>query len=434
MKLRFKATAVAIGLMVSVVASSLSGCASSNDADGGGDVLRVNFANIPWTEKFVPMIPEFEKEFGVTVEVTQLGDVQLMEQLNVKLNAGATDIDVIMFRPMQETRMFASNGWLSDLGEYIHQDADWEWEDFNPAAIDAAAWDGKVVSVPIVSETYVLYYRKDLLQQLGLEVPSTLVELEAAAKAIKENFPGVAGFTARTAVSPVVVPFSSWLYSEGGDWRDANGDSAIGTPEARSAYDLFSRMLREYGPDNVTTDMNWTESLGLFAQGLAGFSTEGDSLFPNVTNPESSKVSESVGFAPFPAGKAGSRPSSVPAFVLGVNEFSLNKDLSWKFIQWATSKERVLELQKQGVLGARTSVWETPESLVGYPEGLADAILANQKNGVGHDRPTVFNVARSREIVGNPIVVGISGGDIDAAIKQANTDFQALIDEEKKDQ
>jgi multiple sugar transport system substrate-binding protein len=53
------------------------------------------------------------------------------------------------------------------------------------------------------------------------------------------------------------------------------------------------------------------------------------------------------------------------------------------------------------------------------------------KNGIGHDRPLVIKVPEAREIVGDPIVVAITGGDSDAAADKADEAFQQLLDDEK---
>ena len=56
--------------------------------------------------------------------------------------------------------------------------------------------------------------------------PKTLDELKAAAKKIKAQNPGVAGFVARTGKSAAVTQFSSFLYSFGGELhrRQRQGD------------------------------------------------------------------------------------------------------------------------------------------------------------------------------------------------------------------
>jgi multiple sugar transport system substrate-binding protein len=172
--------------------------------------------------------------------------------------------------------------------------------------------------------------------------------------------------------------------------------------------------------------------MAIFTQGKAAFYTEADSLYENATDPAKSKVSDTVGFAPFPAGPAGSKPYNVPSWALGINSASKNKANAWKFIKWATSKQQTLANQRAGVPGARNSVWADPQGTATYPKDLAAAIAISTKDGVGHDRPLVVNVAQAREIVGQPIVDAITGKDSAAAADAAEKAFQKLLDDEKK--
>jgi len=413
-----------------VAAGSLTSCTSTSAAKDP-DVLRVTLANHVWTDIVKDAIPEFEKEHGITIELTQLGEDQLSDQYNVKLNAGSDEIDVMMYRPLQEGKLFATNGYLADLSDKVTENAEWDWADFQEGPVAATSFDGKVVGVPIITEREVLYYRKDLLQAAGLEVPTTLDELETAAREISDQNPGVAGFVARTAKAAAVTQFSSFLYSFGGDFQDAKGEATVDTKEARAAYEYYGGLINNYGPENVSTDMSWPEAMAIFTQGGAAFYTEADSLYLNATDPAKSKVSDTVGFAAFPAGPDGSKPYNVPSWALGVNAESPNQGLAWDFIEWATEKERTLEVQQAGVPGPRTSVWEDAAGIESYPADLATAILANAENGIGHDRPLVINVGEAREIVGDPIVVGITGGDIDASADQAQELFSLFLEDEK---
>jgi multiple sugar transport system substrate-binding protein len=172
--------------------------------------------------------------------------------------------------------------------------------------------------------------------------------------------------------------------------------------------------------------------MAIFTQGGAAFYTEADSLYKNATDPAKSKVADKVGFAPLPAGPAGSKPYNIPSWGLAVNEASSNQDNAWKFIQWATSKERTLAAQKAGVPGPRASVWSNAEGTSTYPKDLADAIAVSAKNGIGHDRPEVVTVGKAREIVGEPIVASITGADASSAADSAHDSFQKFLDSEKK--
>ena len=409
-----------------------TGCSGGGPAaQAPSTTLRVTLANHVWTENVKKAIPEFEKATGLKVELTQLAEDQLSDQYNVKLNAGTSEIDVMMYRPLQEGRLFAQNKYLADLSARAKGAADWALADFQASPMSATTYQDKIVGIPIITEREVLYYRKDLLTKLGIEVPKTLEELEAAAKKIKES-EGIAGFVARTGKTAAVTQFSSFLFSMGGDFVDAAGKAAVNSAEAKSAYELYGRLIREYGPANVSTDMSWPEAMAVFTQGQAAFYTEADSLYKNATDPAKSKVSDTVGFAQFPAGPAGSKPYNIPSWALGVNAASTNLENAWKFIQWATSKEQVAAQQKSGIPGARTSVWSSSDGISSYPADLAEAITASAKVGVDHDRPVVAQVVKAREAVGQPIVDSIKGGDLSASVETAQKAFQAVLDAEKK--
>ncbi|KGJ80388.1 ABC transporter substrate-binding protein [Cryobacterium roopkundense] len=424
---RSAALAAATFMAAGLLTSCSAGAAGTDEAS---TTVQVTLVNHVWTDIIKEKIPEFEEATGLTVELSQYGEDQLSAQYNVKLNAGSADLDVMMYRPLQEGKQFAQNGYFADLTDDVESNADWDWADFQPGPVGTTTFDDQVVGVPIITEQEVLYYRKDLLEKAGLGVPQTMDELEAAAKAIKEQNPGVAGFVARTEKSAAVTQFSSFLYSFGGDFIDEDGNAAVDSDEAKAAYAFYGGLIRDYGPDNVSTDMSWTEAMAIFTQGQAGLYTEADSLYKNATDPATSKVSDTVGFAPMPAGSDGSKAYNIPSWALGVNESSQNQSNAWKFIEWATSQDMTLEIQKDGVPSARTSVWENPEGVTTYPADLAAAIAASTENGVGHDRPLVISVPEAREIVGDPIVVAITGGDSDAAADAANEAFQSLLDDE----
>ncbi|GGP13310.1 sugar ABC transporter substrate-binding protein [Nonomuraea glycinis] len=421
-----------IGASLAVaVAMSLSAC--GGDSGGESNTVRVTLANHVWTENVKQALPAFEKETGLKVEITQLGEDQLSDQYNVKLNAGSSDIDVMMYRPLQEGKLFAKNKYLTDLTDQVAANKDWDFSDFQSGPAEATTYEGKPVGVPIITEQEVLYYRKDLLEKAGLSgPPKTLDELKAAATKIKEAEPGVAGFVARTGKSAAVTQFSSFLYSFGGDFVDSAGKATVNSDAAKQAYAYYGGLIKDTGPANVSTDMGWPEAMAIFTQGQAAFYTEANSLYKNATDPAKSKVSDQVGFAPFPAGPAGSKPYSIPSWALGINDNSENKANAWKFIEWATGKDQTLVQQKSGVPGARSSVWANPEGTSTFPKDMVAAIEASTQGGVGHDRPVVVKVPESREIVGQPIVDAITGKDAAASADTANTAFQKFLDDEAK--
>jgi multiple sugar transport system substrate-binding protein len=386
-------------------------------------------ANHPWQDGIQKLIPQFEQASGMKIQVESYFEDQLSQKLQIGLTSGASSADMFMYRPLQEGKLFAKNGWLNDITSMTQSAGDWNWSDFQESPRGTVTYDNKVYGVPIVTEREIVYYRKDLFQQAGLQPPTTLEELTAAAKKLTDPSKQQYGIVMRGQRAAAVTQFSSFLYSEGGDWVK-DGKSAIDTPEALSAYKIYGDLLKNYGPQG-TLNMSWPQAVALFQQGKVAMWIDADSLYTNVLDPSKSTVADKVGYAQFPAGKAGSKPYNVTSWALGMNASSNNKDAAWEFIKWATSAPVVLKLQQSSVAGARNSVWNSPEGLKGFPAEYAKVVQSSAKVGVGHDRPEVINVSQARDIVGNPIVVAIQGGDVAGAVKEADKNFASFLQNDK---
>jgi multiple sugar transport system substrate-binding protein len=397
-----------------------------------GKQLRLITANHPWATAMQKFIPQFEQASGMKVNVESYFEDQLSQKLQIGLTSGASGADVFMFRPLQEGKLFAQNGWLADVSRFVQNAGDWNWSDFQETARNTLTFDNKPYGVPIVTEREILYYRKDLFDQNGLKAPATFDELVNAAKKLHDPSKNMYGIVMRGQRSAAVTQFSSFLYSQGGDWVK-DGKSAVGSPQAIAAYKLYGDLLRNYGPPG-TLNMSWPQAVALFQQGKVGMWIDADSLYTNLLDPSKSTVVDKVGYAQFPAGPGGSKPYNVTSWALGLNQNSPNLDAAWEFMKWATSAPVVMQLQQGGLPGARSSVWNSPDGLKGFPAEYAKVAQSSAKAGVGYDRPQVVNVGQARDIVGQPIVTSIEGGDVNAAATEADKNFANFLQNDKPNQ
>ena len=164
------------------------------DQPYAGTTIRVILAGHDWTNAIQPKLQEFTDATGIEVEFESYPEDQLSTKLNVELASGGQYIDVFMCRPLQEVQQFIQNGYLAEVSDVL-ADPDFQKDDFITAALDsyakAGANDGKYYGVPLVTERQVMYYRKDLLEQAGIEVPKSLDELAAAAAQLHDPANGV---------------------------------------------------------------------------------------------------------------------------------------------------------------------------------------------------------------------------------------------------
>jgi multiple sugar transport system substrate-binding protein len=422
---------MAIGLVASSKTASAQGKSPYT-----GTTLRLLGANHPWTEAIKPLLRDFEGRTGIKVNLEAYGEDQLTQKLTTEFTAGGSDIDVFMQRPLQEARQYVQNKWYADLNPFVKDPAktptDWNFRDFQSGAVGTELVKGQLTGIPIVVEHEVLYYRKDLLRAAGLAVPKTLDQLKAAAEKLTDKGKGQFGFVARGQRSPAVTQFSSFLYSFGGDWfNQGTGKATLSTPEAIAALRFYGDILRNYGPPGVL-NMSWPQAVAVFAQGKAALYTDADSISENVLNPTKSTVADKTGVAPFPAGPKGAHMYSVTSWGLAIVAGSKKKDAAWEFVKWATSKDTTIKTQSVGsVPSARSSVWESPE---GAAKFSADWIAAAKASAAGksYDRPLVVQVGKARDIIGSAIVAAIEGKNVEAAARDANQQFQALLSSEPK--
>lgn len=286
---------LAAGVAGTAGLGALGACAPPRGKPSASTPLRIMAINHVWSQAIQRRTEEFEDRIGRRVSITMLTADQLASSYNVKLNASGTDVDVMMVRALQEQLVFAHNGWLTDLTDRVERDKDFAWGDFQPAPRNASVTAGKVLSVPVVTERPALYYRKDLVEDLG-GPPKTLDALMDASLELADRGKNFFGYVGRGQRNGAVSQWSSFLYSYGGDFV-VDGKSAIASPEALTAYMYYGKLLAKAGPPGAT-NMSLEQAMPIFAQGKAAFYIDADAIYSSFLDPKISTVREKVGFAP----------------------------------------------------------------------------------------------------------------------------------------
>ena len=389
-------------LLVLAVSAALFAGGGGQRAPAGGasqaKEVRVLLANHPYGELLKPLLPEFERETGIRINMEQLNETQLTQKLTTEFATGASTVDVFMTRPLQEALLFIKNGWYAPLDSY-------DFSDYPNVAVDIGRKDGKAYVVPLVTEWQVLYYRKDLLQAAGLQVPTNFTELEAAAMALTKD--GVAGFAARGAASPGVTQLSSYIYNYGGRLID-NGVAAFDSPEAIEAIRYYGRMIGNYAPQG-TESMSWDQLMPVFQAGRIAMWTDASVFYGQIVDPAASTVPEAnVGVAKLPAGPKGDQPFIVVSWGMGVSSKSTDRDSAMRFLTWATDRKKAGDGMLAGITMARSSVWSDTSITSRINQGLVDTMVHASKNGYPYDRPFMTSVVQARDYIGELITESIT--------------------------
>jgi multiple sugar transport system substrate-binding protein len=92
---------------------------------------------------------------------------QRLDKLRTQFQAGGEDLDVILGDVIW-TAELAANGWVTDLTDRFPESTQ---KEYLPGSVDAIIYDGKPYAMPWYTDTGLLYYRKDLLEQSGYDGP-----------------------------------------------------------------------------------------------------------------------------------------------------------------------------------------------------------------------------------------------------------------------
>ncbi|HWU37223.1 MAG TPA: sugar ABC transporter substrate-binding protein, partial [Candidatus Acidoferrum sp.] len=335
-----------------------------------GTQLRVMLNKHPWQIAIEPHLKDFETLTGMKLVVEVYPEDQFRAKTSVELQSGSGSIDVFMTMPAQEGLKYLRAGWYQPIDEYLKDASltalDYAWNDFMEVGRSAMTVEGRIIGPPIQLETNQLMYRKDVFQKYNVKVPTTLDELEAAAKALNgkamtdDGQPGF-GFVARGKRAAATSVFSGYLHAMGATWLAPNREPVFNSEEGVKAFDLYGRLLRMYGPPGSENN-HWYEASSIMGQGKAAMYTEFDSISAFVEDPEKSKVKGKIGYAMFPKGPNGKPGTMATVWGLGIPKNSKNPKAAWLFLQWATNKEQVLALtSERAVQGGRDSVWKDPK-------------------------------------------------------------------------
>ena len=185
-----KITALALASLM-VISTALTGCGgnsggSSGGSSGGEDVTEVTFWQLNTRqEAFDPMVEEFNSQHDDIKVTVSYYDTDGMKDA-CKVAASSKTLPNMWFNWGGSLGSFyVDNGLTYDLTSYAEEN-DWASK-FNENALNLCTFDGKVSGYPTSYNILGIYYRKDIFEQYGLEVPTTFEEFEQVCATLKEN-------------------------------------------------------------------------------------------------------------------------------------------------------------------------------------------------------------------------------------------------------
>lgn len=292
-------------------------------------------------EKYMEMHPD------VTVEILETPDLAT-DRLGLYLQffeAKSSEVDVYQIDTI----------WPGDLAVHLvdlyQYDGAKELADqIFPAMVENDTVDGKLVAIPWFTDAGLLYYRKDLLEKYGLDVPATWDDLEAAAKIImegeREGNPDFWGFVWQgNAYEGLTCDALEWIVSNGGGTIiNTDKEITIANEKAAEIIEQAAGWVGTISPSGVV-GMTEESARSVWQAGNAAFMRNWPYAY-SLGNSEDSAVAGKFGVSPLPAGDSGRGAAALGGWQLAVSKYSENPevaaDVALYLAGYESQKERAI--------------------------------------------------------------------------------------------
>ncbi len=333
----------------------------------------------------------FEEASGIKVEIEVLPLEQVLQKLTLDVASSLGTYD-LYYIDQSWAASFSQD--VFDPREQIQAKADlampnYNIDDFLPALVDGIAmYENRMVGVPYDIPIFIMIYRKDIYEELGLKAPTTMEELANNSKAIMDaKGPTMAGISGQMKSGHYALEceWTSMLWGHGGSIFNPD-KKFVGNDEQGLAAMEYWTNLKKSMPAGVD-GWTWDGQGQAVAQGVAASMLSWGEFFPYFDDPSQTKISglcdvavppkaislrtkDQTGFGEIPG--VGHQGGSS----LAVSKYSKSPDAAWVFMQWATcaDTQALITTLGGGTGPTRASVYDDPR------------VKANAKVGAGTTR------------------------------------------------
>ena len=288
-------------------------------------------------------LAEFEALTGIKVKYQYVPFGSTREKLTAELVGASAQYDVLsamdVWGPSLYNLFEPLNGMLAE--KKIDMQARY------PNAHLRAARDGNgngknVLGFPIRGHVQLMFYRKDIFNQLGLKPPATWNDMVEAGKLIqsKTNLSGVAMYYGKTGGQNLMIWFN-YLWGMGADLLDAKGQPAFNSPAGIAATQAYMDVLIKHkAAPAAAASFNETDAVNSVAQGKSAMVPVWWWRYASLVDPKTSTLKpEQVGFAPLPSMPGKDNTTYTNTWFYGINKKSKKKAAAMEFLTWLSDPE-----------------------------------------------------------------------------------------------
>ncbi len=338
-------------------------CLGAADKPFAGTTLNWICSEQPATDAAKALLPEFEQQTGIKVNLDIMDEVRMLEKLELDKSSRTKLYDIVSIESTW-IALFMKNQLIYPIDDLLMDSSlpvrGGDLNDFPEALIkEQCVRDGKTWMVPFGLGASMLAIRSDWLKDAGLSEPKTWPELlNVAKKMMKKDKDGKVvryGISLR-GLRGIHSAYIFYCISQpfGLEFMDSTMKPQLNSPQALNGLKMYLE-LAKYAPPGITT---WTheEAATAFNNGLAAMFLDNSTLLGWVERELHGKAK----YIPIPKADGYPAVSSLSGWGLGVHADSDKKQAAIAFIEFMTSKRNAKKIFAAGGPAERISILTDP--------------------------------------------------------------------------
>lgn len=286
-------------------------------------------------------------DYDIEVQLLPSSATEQRIQLARRLAAEDSSTDIMNLDPVFVPE-FANAGWLQEVPEDLAQEIS-EGSDYLEGAAETVIWDEKVYGIPLWANTQVVWYRKSLAEDAGLDM-SQPVTWEQIIQAAADNG-GTVGVQANKYeayvvwINALVQGAGGAIVSDTEAGREATVE--IDSDAGRAAAEVIQQLADSAAAQPDLSVSNEGTSLGLMypEDGAGEFMVNWTFAYKNYADTVSKEQLDDLGWARYPATVEGeeSKPP-IGGIDIGVGAYSDYPEFAMEAAQCLTSTQAQVDL------------------------------------------------------------------------------------------
>ena len=226
-------------LLVLVMALSLMACGKKADEKVTLNVIAAEYGQQTkaWWQGFEKDFEAANENIDLVVDVVSWNDIYTVVNTRISNNDAPDILNIDVFADYQ------ADGLLLPAKDYI---SDETYAKFYQSFLDQSVVDGTVWAVPDLASARAMYYNKDILDEVGVAVPTTWDELVDVANKIVEHYNGeVYPWGVDMTTDEGQACFSYYIWNNGGNFTDAEGNWTLNSAANVEAIEFIIGMVND---------------------------------------------------------------------------------------------------------------------------------------------------------------------------------------------